>query len=1111
MNADHRGSWCTPNWRLAALSVIVLLICSSYTYAAAYLAPHPGLAFNSGWVIDALEACPVKATWCAANSKALQVGDQLLAVGGMTLDDFWSNRRRIPFGGYSPGDVVSITFRRAGEERAIDWHMLGPTLASQTRRLAQGVLVVAPFWLAGTAVLLFLQPRDLRWRILISTCYVTAVWLAVGLCSHLRVAYASLGQHALAWLLAPIPLHLHLVVPSPLLRRHRRYLLLPLYAIAVALAGLELFQLLPRTASNLALLLGSLGSLGLLIYRLASTSPKADKLAARLMFAGITVGLGPSIVLWIIPTLLGMLIPRGLAFQIALLAVPLVAPFYIYAIYKRHLGTLEFRANRILSTYSFAILYATLFVLIFTVGSLWLELSNQEVLFGLAVSIAFVVAGSHLRVQFQRLIDRLAYGTEHNPDDIIRVFANQIPAAVSLEALAELLAGEVAPSLLIRQSALCLIGDERTDLCYARGVGQHELPDTRQPAARLLAGAGRYRAPSAAGAGALSWVRLVIPVQARGETTGLWLFGRRDPDDYYPESDIELLSTLARQVAVAVENIRLFQQAQQEIAQRRLAEAALKSRLEQLDALRQASRAVTASLELDQVMDAILEQMQRVVAGDAFNLALVEQGNARMVRWRGYAERDVPKPVSTPVLQIADCAYLARMMETGNPVIVLDAAEDPDWVSPDGQAWQSYIAAPIRLADQTIGFLNVSGRRPGQYDLADAGRLQLFADTAAVAIENARLYQEIREHSEFLEQRVRERTAEIQAQYAQLDAILNSASDGIIVADRQGETIRANPLAEAWLRQTLSVANAVRLRVAVRDLAVKVGAAEPPVAGPWAGGLAPATLELDGMDLELRAASISPAGDENAVTVVSIHDVSHLKALDRVKTRFITNVSHELRTPVTTIILYVHLMQRASEEESEAHLATLAREADHLAHLVDNVLELASIDAERINVRLRPTALSELVELACVRHQGLAGERGLTLETDIADGGPMALVDPEHMMQVLSNLIENAIHYTPAEGKVAIRTGTERAEGRTWATVTVADTGFGIAEEELPNLFERFFRGEKPMTMHIPGTGLGLSIAKEIVDLHGGRLTVESKEEEGTSFTVWLPHVEAET
>ena len=117
----------------------------------------------------------------------------------------------------------------------------------------------------------------------------------------------------------------------------------------------------------------------------------------------------------------------------------------------------------------------------------------------------------------------------------------------------------------------------------------------------------------------------------------------------------------------------------------------------------------------------------------------------------------------------------------------------------------------------------------------------------------------------------------------------------------------------------------------------------------------------------------------------------------------------------------------------------------------------------------------------------------------------MALVDPERMMQVLDNLIGNALLYTMAGGKVAVSTGTQEAEGRTWATVTVSDTGIGIPAEELPHIFDRFFRGEEPRSRQISGTGLGLSIAKEIVELHGGRVTVDSKPGAGSTFTAWLP------
>ena len=151
--------------------------------------------------------------------------------------------------------------------------------------------------------------------------------------------------------------------------------------------------------------------------------------------------------------------------------------------------------------------------------------------------------------------------------------------------------------------------------------------------------------------------------------------------------------------------------------------------------------------------------------------------------------------------------------------------------------------------------------------------------------------------------------------------------------------------------------------------------------------------------------------------------------------------------------------------------------------------------------------MSELTKTAVSDHQTLAQAHGLELKHRPAVPGPVALVDADRMIQVLNNLIENAIYYTPAGGQVVISTGKERAEGRTWATATVADTGMGIPAEELPHVFDRFFRGAEPRSMQVSGTGLGLAIVQEIVALHGGRVTVESQKGMGTTFTVWLPAV----
>jgi PAS domain-containing protein len=572
---------------LAPISTLVLLAGLFYVFAYAFLTPYPGMtldAGSAGWSITVIDPCDTYLGWCQANQdglQALQVGDQLIAIGDLAYEDYRDDRRRVLFDGYGPGESVPITLSREGDRRVIHWQMPVVTVANRARRLI-GLLFYLPFWLAGTVVLLLLQPRDRRWRLLVSFNYLTAIWLAVGIASGLQVAASSLVLHAVTWLMVPVYLHLHLIVPTPLLEGRSRYFLPPLYAIAVILATLELFQLLPASAYSLGLLLAIPGSLGLLAFRLFDRSSPSVRPATRLMLAGVGLAFGPSIALWLFPKLLNAPGPGALTVNFVILAVPVLPLFYTYALYKRRLGPLEFRANRLLSLYSFALLYATAFVLVFLIGSQWLSLPDSLVAFSLAVSIVFVIAALPLRSRFQRLVDRLAYGTAHDPNEILRVFASRIPMALNRKALVQLLSHEVAPSLLIRQSALVLLANGEADLDYARGVSPSETPETHWQVQRLLAEAGRYRPPLAEAQGEFDWVRLAIPLGLQEKTIGVWLFGRRDPDDYYPQHDIVLLTALASQVAVAVENARLYQEVQRELAERKRAEEELRQSFEKL-------------------------------------------------------------------------------------------------------------------------------------------------------------------------------------------------------------------------------------------------------------------------------------------------------------------------------------------------------------------------------------------------------------------------------------------------------------------------------------------------------------------------------------------------
>ena len=524
-----------------------------------------------------------------------------------------------------------------------------------------------------------------------------------------------------------------------------------------------------------------------------------------------------------------------------------------------------------------------------------------------------------------------------------------------------------------------------------------------------------------------------------------------------------------------------------DITHRKQAEQELQRYAEQLEALEQAAAIVSSTLDLDQVLDRILEQVERVVAGNTFNIMLIEKNVARLVRWRGYEDIDAQEGLASLSLPIDSYPNLRKMAQTGTPIVVPDTAVDPNWISSENRDWlRSYVATPIRVGDHTVGFLNVNGTQPGQFGTADAHRLEAFASHAATAIENAQLHQELRAYADRLEDLVHERTAQLQTQYARLDAILDSTSDGIVVADDDGEIIQTNPVAQKWLAQALSREDSARLRDTIRELAAQLDRHSVQL------------LELTGLDLELKAAPILKPGAAEGTVVVDIHDVSHLKALDRMKTVFVANASDELRQPVTTIKTYAYLMKQMPPEDERwtEYLDALTQETDRQIQLVDEILQISRIYTERLAMEPRPTALDDLAKIVVTNRQSLALARGVSLEhvaeTVVSPSDLTVLADPQLMTRVLNYLVEGALQYTPEGGRVVISTGTKQAQGRTWATVTVSDTGETIPAQDLPHVFERFFREREPRSVRISKTGLRLMIVKGVVELHGGRVVVQS-------------------
>jgi len=248
---------------------------------------------------------------------------------------------------------------------------------------------------------------------------------------------------------------------------------------------------------------------------------------------------------------------------------------------------------------------------------------------------------------------------------------------------------------------------------------------------------------------------------------------------------------------------------------------------------------------------------------------------------------------------------------------------------------------------------------------------------------------------------------------------------------------------------------------------------------------------------------------ETVINYVSVyHDISALKEIDRLKSRFVSDVSHELRTPLTNIRLYLDLIARVKDRgKTERYLKTLSRESDRLANLIDDLLSLSRIDVGTTQIYRRPMNVNDMLRSLAEDRRSLAAKQGLQLEIITASDLPEIQGDERLLSQVFTNLLTNAMNYTQEGGEITLRTRSESDASIDWIIVEVEDSGLGIPLDEQSEIFTRFFRGSASKSTGAPGTGLGLAICDEIVHRHDGHITVssEGKPGKGSCFSVWLP------
>jgi PAS domain S-box-containing protein len=542
------------------------------------------------------------------------------------------------------------------------------------------------------------------------------------------------------------------------------------------------------------------------------------------------------------------------------------------------------------------------------------------------------------------------------------------------------------------------------------------------------------------------------------------------------------------------------------LAQHAAAEAErLSAEKSQLETLYGIARELTSSLDLPRVLQKALTELMAAVAAETGAIYLTDDIMEKIVPITrvGWHEKEIALSALPSTWQLG----------RDEPLVVLD-----NWEPKGAEAWLERVAGsgvaalmvgPLVANGQFRGIVALASPKAGAFNSADRAQLlRNVLSQIATAIGNAEVYRLISQQAQELGQMFRHQ----QEQATERQAILTSIADGVVVNNTEGNIILVNPAAERILgvsgkellsqgfNDLFSVFDAKGEEEAVSAMEMLLDTSVPEAAKSYK-----INLESDGRIIHaLLSPVLSVRGDIlGAVTI--FRDVTKEVEADRAKSEFVSTVSHELRTPMTAIKGYTDLLHAGAagpiNAEQKRFLTTIKNNTDRLTALINDLLDISRMETGRLRFEPRPLQLGDVIADVVNVLAGPAEERHQRLAYEIGAGLPDVMGDRDRLNQVLTNLVGNAIRYTPDGGEIEVRAyAVERA-----VRVDVRDTGIGIADEDMAHLFERFYRADHPLVQETRGTGLGLSIVKMFVEMHGGRIWVESEPGKGSTFTFILP------
>lgn len=557
---------------------------------------------------------------------------------------------------------------------------------------------------------------------------------------------------------------------------------------------------------------------------------------------------------------------------------------------------------------------------------------------------------------------------------------------------------------------------------------------------------------------------MAVPMIAGDRVIGV-LDVQRSEVNAFSDDDLRVLSSVAAQAAIAIERVQLYS------AERRRTQESLN--------LLAIAQALSSTLDLTEVLKLVACLTAQACHANRCSILLLSQDRKELVPIMSqFASGEVDSELWAYAEAVDEFPTLQEVIKERRPVI-LDgpavSAMPQKWVEPFGIV--SLLLVPLISKDEVIGLMALDRVEEGRRFTDEQVNLALTIGThAAMAIENARL------HTTIAEER------------AKLEAIIGGTNDAVIVTDAQNRVLLINQAARrAFDVETVPEVGRPLGEVVSNEkfltLFARLETREEALAE-----------EIPLRDGRTLYASLTPVAEVGRIAVMQ--DITYLKELDKMKSDFVSTVSHDLRSPLTNISGHAALLPEVGElnETQQEFVEVIKLSVAKMTTLIDNLLDLGKIEA-RVEMEMKPCQLVLVINEAVESLREQAGVKEIVLQLDLPPELPLVQGNQVRLDQVVSNLVGNAVKFTPKGGMVTVSAREEKGK----VAVEVKDTGIGIAPEAQVHLFEKFYRVSSEETRGIEGTGLGLAIVKSIVEGHGGRVWVESEPGRGSTFGFALP------